>query len=181
MSWPLGFRALHSRLSRFIMWQVISTSGDTHLGGEDFDHRVMDYFMKLIKKKYKVDISKDSRALQKLRREAERAKRALSSQHQARALAGFPYPLLCPVTCPDPFHAFCPRSTRRVPMQGSRPSVVPCAMPFALQAPTSFPTLPTCARFKARVPGQRSTRAVTSYGARGLRCSLASMRTCAYL
>ena len=65
-------------------WQVISTSGDTHLGGEDFDHRVMDYFIKLIKKKYKVDISKDNRALQKLRREAERAKRALSSQHQVR-------------------------------------------------------------------------------------------------
>ena len=62
--------------------QVISTSGDTHLGGEDFDHRIMDYFIKLIKKKYKTDISKDSRALQKLRREAERAKRALSSQHQ---------------------------------------------------------------------------------------------------
>ncbi len=64
--------------------QVISTSGDTHLGGEDFDHRVMDYFIKLIKKKYKVDISKDNRALQKLRREAERAKRALSSQHQVQ-------------------------------------------------------------------------------------------------
>ena len=46
----------------------------------------MDYFIKLIKKKYKTDISKDSRALQKLRREAERAKRALSSQHQVRHL-----------------------------------------------------------------------------------------------
>ncbi|KAK9825136.1 hypothetical protein WJX81_002830 [Elliptochloris bilobata] len=66
------------------VFEVISTSGDTHLGGEDFDHRVMDYFIKLIKKKYKVDVSKDSRALQKLRREAERAKRALSSQHQVR-------------------------------------------------------------------------------------------------
>ena len=73
--------------------QVISTSGDTHLGGEDFDHRVMDYFIKLIKKKYKTDISKDSRALQKLRREAERAKRALSSQHQVGALA--PVALSC--------------------------------------------------------------------------------------
>lgn len=50
--------------------------------GEDFDQRVMEYFIKLIKKKYKADISKDARALQKLRREAERAKRALSSQHQ---------------------------------------------------------------------------------------------------
>jgi heat shock protein 5 len=66
------------------VFEVISTSGDTHLGGEDFDHRVMDYFIKLIKRKYKVDISGDSRALQKLRREAERAKRALSSQHQVR-------------------------------------------------------------------------------------------------
>lgn len=52
------------------------------LPGEDFDQRVMEYFIKLIKKKYKVDVSKDARALQKLRREAERAKRALSSQHQ---------------------------------------------------------------------------------------------------
>ncbi len=62
--------------------QVISTSGDTHLGGEDFDQRIMEYFIKLIKKKYKTDISGDNRALSKLRREAERAKRALSSQHQ---------------------------------------------------------------------------------------------------
>jgi heat shock protein 5 len=66
------------------VFEVISTSGDTHLGGEDFDHRVMDYFIKLIKRKYKVDIREDSRALQKLRREAERAKRALSSAHQVR-------------------------------------------------------------------------------------------------
>eukprot|EP00198_Chlamydomonas_reinhardtii_P012547 XP_001701884.1 binding protein 2 [Chlamydomonas reinhardtii] len=66
------------------VFEVISTNGDTHLGGEDFDQRVMEYFIKLIKKKYKKDISGDARALQKLRREAERAKRALSSQHQVR-------------------------------------------------------------------------------------------------
>ena len=66
--------------------QVISTSGDTHLGGEDFDHRVMDYFVKLIKKKFKVDVSGDNRAMQKLRREAERAKRALSSSPQVRSI-----------------------------------------------------------------------------------------------
>lgn len=66
------------------VFEVISTNGDTHLGGEDFDQRVMEYFIKLIKKKYKTDVSKDMRALQKLRREAERAKRALSSQHQVR-------------------------------------------------------------------------------------------------
>ena len=50
--------------------------------GEDFDQRIMEYFIKLIKKKYSKDISKDKRALGKLRREAERAKRALSNQHQ---------------------------------------------------------------------------------------------------
>ncbi|CAN6908397.1 unnamed protein product [Brassica oleracea] len=66
------------------VFEVLSTSGDTHLGGEDFDHRVMDYFIKLIKKKYNKDISKDHKALGKLRRECERAKRALSNQHQVR-------------------------------------------------------------------------------------------------
>ncbi|XP_043721475.1 luminal-binding protein 5-like [Telopea speciosissima] len=66
------------------VFEVLATSGDTHLGGEDFDHRIMDYFIKLIKKKYNKDISKDNKALGKLRRECERAKRALSSQHQVR-------------------------------------------------------------------------------------------------
>ncbi|KAL3636709.1 Luminal-binding protein 2 [Castilleja foliolosa] len=66
------------------VFEVLATSGDTHLGGEDFDHRVMDYFVKLIKKKYSKDISQDKRALGKLRKESERAKRALSSQHQVR-------------------------------------------------------------------------------------------------
>jgi len=66
------------------VFEVMSTNGDTHLGGEDFDQRIMDYFIKLIKKKYKKDVSGDARAKQKLRREAERAKRALSTQHQVR-------------------------------------------------------------------------------------------------
>ncbi|KAM3296822.1 hypothetical protein ACQJBY_035175 [Aegilops geniculata] len=66
------------------VFEVLATNGDTHLGGEDFDHRIMDYFIKLIKKKHGKDISKDNRALGKLRREAERAKRALSNQHQVR-------------------------------------------------------------------------------------------------
>lgn len=66
------------------VFEVLSTNGDTHLGGEDFDQRIMEYFIKLIKKKYNKDISKDNRALGKLRREAERAKRALSNQHQVR-------------------------------------------------------------------------------------------------
>merc|ERR1712139_492543 len=51
------------------VFEVLATNGDTHLGGEDFDQRVMQYFMKMLKK---------------LRREVERVKRSLSSQHQAR-------------------------------------------------------------------------------------------------
>ena len=53
-------------------------------GGEDFDQRVMEHFIKLYKKKHGKDIRGDNRAVQKLRREVEKAKRALSSQHQAR-------------------------------------------------------------------------------------------------
>ena len=66
------------------VFEVISTNGDTHLGGEDFDQRIMEYFIKLIKKKHGKDISTDAKAVQKLRREAERAKRSLSNQHQVR-------------------------------------------------------------------------------------------------
>ncbi|XP_075485013.1 luminal-binding protein 5-like isoform X2 [Primulina tabacum] len=66
------------------VFEVLSTNGDTHLGGEDFDNRIMEYFVKLIKKKHGKDISKDNRAMGKLRRESERAKRALSNQHQVR-------------------------------------------------------------------------------------------------
>lgn len=53
-------------------------------GGEDFDQRVMEYFIKLYKKKTGKDVRKDNRATQKLRREVEKAKRALSSAHTAR-------------------------------------------------------------------------------------------------
>ncbi|CAN6303812.1 unnamed protein product [Urochloa humidicola] len=66
------------------VFEVLATSGDTHLGGEDFDRRVMDHFIRVIKRKHGRDISKDGRAMGKLRRECERAKRALSSQHQVR-------------------------------------------------------------------------------------------------
>lgn len=55
-----------------------------YIGGEDFDQRVVDHFVKLLKKKYGKDIRGDNRAIQKLRREVEKAKRTLSSQHQTR-------------------------------------------------------------------------------------------------
>nr|XP_039269185.1 endoplasmic reticulum chaperone BiP-like isoform X1 [Styela clava] len=65
------------------VFEVVATNGDTHLGGEDFDQRVMDYFLKLYKKKKGKDVRKDNRAVQKLRREVEKAKRTLSTQHSA--------------------------------------------------------------------------------------------------
>merc|ERR1712203_621164 len=66
------------------VFEVVATNGDTHLGGEDFDLRVMQHFIKIFNKKHSKDMSKDKRALQKLRREVEKTKRALSSTHQAR-------------------------------------------------------------------------------------------------
>lgn len=66
------------------VFEVVATNGDTHLGGEDFDQRVMEHFIKLYKKKTGKDIRSDNRAVQKLRREVEKAKRTLSAAHQAR-------------------------------------------------------------------------------------------------
>lgn len=66
------------------VFEVRATNGNTHLGGEDFDQRIMQFFIKKWQKAKKGDISKDKRALQKLRREAERVKRSLSTQHQGR-------------------------------------------------------------------------------------------------
>lgn len=61
------------------VFEVLATSGDTHLGGEDFDNRLIDHFIKLFKKKTGKDCSKDLKAKGKLKREAEKAKRTLSS------------------------------------------------------------------------------------------------------
>jgi len=66
------------------VFEVLATSGNTHLGGEDFDRRIMDHFQRLFKKKHGKDISSNARSLQKLKSEVERAKRALSSQHQVK-------------------------------------------------------------------------------------------------
>jgi heat shock protein 5 len=66
------------------VFEVISTNGDTHLGGEDFDNRVMQHFLQQWKKKTGTDASKDKRSVGKLKREVERAKRTLSTVHQAK-------------------------------------------------------------------------------------------------
>ena len=66
------------------VFEVEATNGDTHLGGEDFDQRVIEHFVKVFKKKTGKDLRKDDRAVQKLRREVEKAKRALSNAHQTK-------------------------------------------------------------------------------------------------
>jgi len=66
------------------VFEVQATNGDTHLGGSDFDSRLMKYVIGKFKKAHGKDPSGDKTALQKLRREVERVKRALSSQHQGR-------------------------------------------------------------------------------------------------
>jgi heat shock protein 5 len=66
------------------VFEVMATNGDTHLGGEDFDNRIMEHMFKTFKRKYGKDAAGDKRAVQKMRREVERAKRTLSTAHQAR-------------------------------------------------------------------------------------------------
>jgi len=62
----------------------LATAGDTHLGGEDFDNRVIDYLVKVYKKNTGTDVSTNLRAMGKLKREVEKAKRTLSSQQSTR-------------------------------------------------------------------------------------------------
>ena len=66
------------------VFKVLATAGDTHLGGEDFDNRVIDYLIKSYKTKTGTDVSNNLRALGKLKREVEKAKRILSSQQGTR-------------------------------------------------------------------------------------------------
>ncbi|EKG01171.1 glucose-regulated protein 78, putative [Trypanosoma cruzi] len=65
-------------------FEVVATNGDTHLGGEDFDNNMMRYFVDMLKKKKNVDVSKDQKALARLRKACEAAKRQLSSHPEAR-------------------------------------------------------------------------------------------------
>jgi len=59
--------------------EVISTGGDTHLGGDDFDQRIINYFVEEFKKREGIDLSKDLLAVQRLKEAAERAKHELST------------------------------------------------------------------------------------------------------
>eukprot|EP00619_Florenciella_sp_RCC1007_P017953 CAMPEP_0205946998 /NCGR_PEP_ID=MMETSP1325-20131115/69016_1 /ASSEMBLY_ACC=CAM_ASM_000708 /TAXON_ID=236786 /ORGANISM="Florenciella sp., Strain RCC1007" /LENGTH=656 /DNA_ID=CAMNT_0053318095 /DNA_START=253 /DNA_END=2223 /DNA_ORIENTATION=+ len=65
------------------IFEVKATAGDTHLGGEDFDNRMVDYFLQEFKRKFKKNMTENQRALRRLRTACERAKRTLSSSTQA--------------------------------------------------------------------------------------------------
>ncbi|KAM9190553.1 heat shock-related 70 kDa protein 2 [Mergus octosetaceus] len=65
------------------IFEVKSTAGDTHLGGEDFDNRMVNHFVEEFKRKHKRDIAGNKRAVRRLRTACERAKRTLSSSTQA--------------------------------------------------------------------------------------------------
>lgn len=65
------------------IFEVKSTAGDTHLGGEDFDNRMVNHFVQEFKRKHKKDVTTNKRALRRLRTACERAKRTLSSSTQA--------------------------------------------------------------------------------------------------
>ena len=65
------------------IFEVKSTAGDTHLGGEDFDNILMKYFIDEFKRKNKLDLSDNKRALRRLKTSCERAKRSLSSSNSA--------------------------------------------------------------------------------------------------
>jgi heat shock protein 5 len=62
----------------------LATNGDTHLGGEDFDQRLMQHFMKVVKQKHKIELMGNLRAMAKLKREMEKAKRAVSTVHSVK-------------------------------------------------------------------------------------------------
>merc|ERR1712213_53391 len=65
------------------MFEVKSTAGDTHLGGEDFDNRLVTHFVQEFKRKHGKDLTKNARSIRRLRTACERAKRTLSSSSEA--------------------------------------------------------------------------------------------------
>ena len=64
------------------MFKVKATVGDTHLGGVDFDNKMVDYLVSIFKRRYKKDIGENPKALGRLRSACEKAKRILSSSSQ---------------------------------------------------------------------------------------------------
>ena len=88
------------------IFEVKSTAGDTHLGGEDFDNRMVNHFVQEFKRKHKKDMATNKRALRRLRTACERAKRTLSSSAQASIEIDSIFEgMFC--TCSSSFLSFC--------------------------------------------------------------------------
>ena len=99
--------------------EVRATNGDTFLGGEDFDQRVINYLVEEFKKEQGIDLAKDSMALQRLKDAAEAAKKELSTSMESEINLPFitltrPGPSTCSSSCPAPsWNSWCPTSCRR--------------------------------------------------------------------
>ena len=66
------------------VFEVLSTNGDTHLGGDDFDNKIIDWLVSEFKKDNNIDLSKDKMAMQRLKDAAEKAKKDLSGVTQTQ-------------------------------------------------------------------------------------------------
>ena len=64
------------------VFEVMASNGDTHLGGEDFDNRIVDYILEEFEKENSIDLRKDAAAMQRIKDEAEKAKKELSSANE---------------------------------------------------------------------------------------------------
>lgn len=73
------------------VFEVIATNGNTHLGGDDFDARIVEWILEEAKREFKVDLSKDRTALQRIREAAEKAKRELSTKYETLISLPFIY------------------------------------------------------------------------------------------
>ncbi|MEO0097048.1 MAG: molecular chaperone DnaK [candidate division WOR-3 bacterium] len=73
------------------VFEVIATNGNTHLGGDDFDARIVQWILEEAKKEFKIDLSRDRTALQRIREAAEKAKRELSTKYETLISLPFIY------------------------------------------------------------------------------------------
>ena len=80
------------------MFEVLSTSGDTHLGGDDFDRRIVDFLADDFQRNEQIDLRKDRQALQRLTEAAEKAKMELSTLSQVRPVVSCRIPALTSIS-----------------------------------------------------------------------------------
>ena len=80
------------------VFEVLSTSGDTHLGGDDFDRRIVDFLADDFQRNEQIDLRKDRQALQRLTEAAEKAKMELSTLSQVRPVVSCRIPALTSIS-----------------------------------------------------------------------------------